>query len=635
MKKHLVKKMALMGADLTSFYMAFWVAYIIKFDQVKRIPEELMVSLVWVISAFAFIKFMTMLSMRMYSKIWRFAGITELIDVVVACGVASAAAMAALFMISRQPEFKHILVPRSIMVIAFMIDVALIGGSRFAYRMFFHVSPKEIRKHQLKKPTLIYGAGQAGVMVLKEINSKVNGDYAPIGFLDDDPTKKGQKLHGLPIYGGKEVVEKIAIKEKVGAIIIAMPSANDDERREAIRICKETGAHLSILPKVYDLLEEANLTSKLRPVEIEDLLGRPQVTLNTHQISGYIQGKVVMITGGGGSIGSELCRQIVRYAPKQLIILDIYENNAYDIQMELMRKYPDLKLEVLIAPVRDRKRLEAIFHAYRPQVVFHAAAHKHVPLMEASPEEAIKNNVEGTRHVIELCDAYAAEKFVLISTDKAVNPTNVMGASKRLCEMLVQSYAKKALHTEYAAVRFGNVLGSNGSVIPLFKKQILAGGPVTVTHPDIIRYFMTIPEASQLVIQAGGFAKGGEIFVLDMGEPVKIDTLARDLIRLSGLEPDVDIQIAYSGLRPGEKLYEELLMTEEGLTRTENDKIHVAQPLVMDYEALSAHIDGLKAYYDNPTQLVSALRQMIPTFKTPDELNVITKGVEHAKDFSL
>jgi len=615
-----IRKAMWMAADLAVLYLSFYFAYLIKFDQIAGIPKSITNHLIEVISIMVGIKFLALLIMRMYSKIWRFAGITELVDVVVACGLGSAATMAMLFLISRQPEFNMILVPRSIVLIALMFDIAFIGGIRFIYRMLFHVSPKEMIRHQLKKRTLIYGAGQAGVMVLKEINTQDRGDFSPIGFLDDDDAKYNQKLHGLPIYGGLEHLEKVVVKERVEAIIVAMPSASQERIKEILHAAKETGVKISILPRVYDILDGAVVTSKLRPVEIEDLLGRDPVKLENDLISGYVAGKRVMVTGGGGSIGSELCRQLAKFKPVQLVIVEIYENNGYDIQMELKRSYPELDLHVEIASVRDRIRLEEIFTRFRPQVVFHAAAHKHVPLMEESPAEAIKNNVFGTRNVIELCDETGVQKCVLISTDKAVNPTNVMGASKRLCEMLVQSYSEVAKHTGFSAVRFGNVLGSNGSVIPLFKRQIQAGGPVTVTHPDIIRYFMTIPEAAQLVIQAGGYASGGEIFVLDMGEPVKIDGLARDLIRLSGFEPDRDIQIVYTGLRPGEKLYEELLMSEEGLGKTNSEKIFVAQPMSLPYAELIEGIESLADAFHDSSALRTALMKIVPTY-APTEVS--------------
>jgi FlaA1/EpsC-like NDP-sugar epimerase len=622
MNKRWLKKFILSIVDIISFALSIYIAYIVKFDQLNSKVPTWSFDVILVLACIILVKYLTMLILKMYSKMWRFAGITELIDVIIACTVGAALSMSILFLMSRQPEFSHIVIPRSIMVLAYIFDVALIGGSRFIYRMLFHVSPKEVLKYQLKKRTLIYGAGQAGVMVLKELNSSGYGDFVPVGFMDDDRSKKGQKLHGLTIYGGRDDLEKVAIKEKIQAVIIAMPSASDEDRKAAINAAKETGALVSILPRVHDLIDGVVQVSKIRPVEIEDLLGRSQIKLNNEFVSGYLRGKRVLITGGGGSIGSELCRQIAHYQPACLIILDIYENNAYDIQQELKRNSPELNIKVLIASVRDKDRLDRLFETEKPQVVFHAAAHKHVPLMEDSPEEAIKNNVFGTRNMVELSNAHGVDKFVLISTDKAVNPTNIMGASKRLCEMVVQSFSQRDdVHTEYAAVRFGNVLGSNGSVIPLFKKQILNGGPVTVTHPDVIRFFMTIPEAVQLVVQAGGLAKGGEIFVLDMGSPIKIDTLARDLIRLSGFKPDGEIKIEYTGLRPGEKLFEELLMSEEGLSDTEIDKIFVAKPMTLSYECLIAKIEGLKAYYPDTEGLILKIKEIVPTFKTPDELN--------------
>ena len=617
-----IKRLILSSVDIGSFIISLFLAYFVKFDQMSSTNLTWSKSVFAVLGVIVIIKFISMIVLKMYSKMWRFAGITELIDVIVACLVGSSISMAMLFMMSRQVEFDYIVIPRSVMALAFIFDVALIGGSRFTYRMFFHVSPKEVLKYQQKKRTLIYGAGQAGVMVLKELNSSGYGDFAPVGFMDDNRSKKGQKLHGLTIYGGRDDLEKVAIKEKIQAVIIAMPSASDEDRKAAINAAKETGAIVSILPRVHDLIDGVVQVSKIRPVEIEDLLGRSQIMLNNEFVSGYLRDKRVLITGGGGSIGSELCRQIAQYQPACLIILDIYENNAYDIQQELKRNCPELTIKVVIASVRDRDRLDRLFEIEKPQVVFHAAAHKHVPLMEDSPEEAIKNNVFGTRNVVELSNVHGVDKFVLISTDKAVNPTNIMGASKRLCEMIVQSFAQRDdVHTEYAAVRFGNVLGSNGSVIPLFKKQILNGGPVTVTHPDVIRFFMTIPEAVQLVVQAGGLAKGGEIFVLDMGSPIKIDTLARDLIRLSGFKPDGEIKIEYTGLRPGEKLFEELLMSEEGLSDTVIDKIFVAKPMTLSYDVLIEKIEALRSFYPDSDSLILKVKEIVPTFKEPQELN--------------
>lgn len=607
--------------DLIGLTVAYVLSYILKFDGVKNIPSDLRVHFYKAIIAMVLIKFVILIIMNMYKKIWRFAGITEMIDIIIACGMGSAAVTGMLFFISRHPELKDILIPRSIIVMAFIFDVIFIGGTRFAYRLFFHVNPKEVIRHQHQKRVLIYGAGQAGVMVLKEMNARPNNEYAVIGFMDDDTSKKGQKMHGLHVYGGEEELLKILAKEKVDMLVLAMPSAPESAKKSILNAVKDTGVKISILPKVHDIIDGTVTYTGIRPVEIEDLLGREQVELNNQQISDYLAGKIVMVTGGGGSIGSELCRQIIKYKPQKLIIVDIYENNAYEIQQELKRNYPSQDLFVAIASVRDEKRVEKLFEVHKPEVVFHAAAHKHVPLMEDSPEEAIKNNVFGTYNVSHAANKYGAEKFVLISTDKAVNPTNVMGASKRLCEMVVQAFAGSDSKTEFVAVRFGNVLGSNGSVIPLFKKQIKNGGPVTVTHPDIIRYFMTIPEAAQLVIQAGGLAKGGEIFVLDMGEPVKIDALARDLIRLSGFEPDVDIKIEYSGLRPGEKLYEELLMSEEGLTSTVNSKIFIAKPMKWSLEALCNGLSLLKETIENEVEIVPVIKSLVPTFKTPEEVN--------------
>jgi len=625
MNKRYLKVLALVLLDMASLYLSFLLAYIVKFDQLSAIPPDLTLNLYVIIGVMAGIKWLALLSMRMYNKLWRFAGITELLDVIFACGVGTALVTAMLFFISRQPELSYILIPRSILLLSFIFDVILIGGSRFAYRLMFHISPKDVIHSHQQKRVLVYGAGQAGVMVLKEIKSRQNTGETVIGFMDDDPGKKGQKMHGLPVFGGKDKLMATLAKQNVDMLVIAIPSASETVRKELIHMVKDTKIKISILPKVYDLIEGTTSVQAIRPVEIEDLLGRDEVKLDNETISAYITNKVVLVTGGGGSIGSELCRQIVRFSPKELIIVDIYENNAYDIQMELKREVPNQRVSVLIASVRDENRIRSIFEDYRPQVVFHAAAHKHVPLMEDSPCEAIKNNVFGTYHVAEAASTYGAERFVLISTDKAVNPTNVMGASKRLCEMIVQSFSQDNNKTDYMAVRFGNVLGSNGSVIPLFKEQIKKGGPVTVTHPDIIRYFMTIPEAAQLVIQAGGMARGGELFVLDMGDPVKIDMLARDLIRLSGFEPDMDIKIEYTGLRPGEKLYEELLMSEEGLTTTSNDKIFIAKPMTWSMKELKKQLkrlDNVISSEDGPA-LIALLYEIVPTFKNPEEVNTI------------
>ena len=434
-------------------------------------------------------------------------------------------------------------------------------------------------------------------------------------FVDDDPNKKGKYLNGVPIAGSREDIPSLAKEYRVDEIYVAIPSAPAKERKKIIEICRETDCRIKVLPGIYQLLNGEVSVAKLREVQIEDLLGRDPIRVNLDEIMGYVQDKVILVTGGGGSIGSELCRQIAGHEPKQLIIFDIYENNAYEIQQELKRKYPELDLIVLIGSVRNRNRITSVMEKYRPHTVFHAAAHKHVPLMEDSPNEAIKNNVMGTYKTATAAAAAGVKKFVLISTDKAVNPTNIMGASKRLCEMVVQMMNRQCPGTDFVAVRFGNVLGSNGSVIPLFKKQIAEGGPVTVTDKNIIRYFMTIPEAVSLVLQASYYAKGGEIFVLDMGEPVRIDDMARNLIRLSGYTPDVDIMVEYTGLRPGEKLYEELLMDEEGLQNTENELIHIGKPIQMDDEWFKDKLKELdKASRQETDRMKEIVAEIVPTY---------------------
>ena len=448
---------------------------------------------------------------------------------------------------------------------------------------------------------MIIGAGEAGNVLLREIKRSSHLPMKVVCFIDDDPLKQGYYMNDVPIAGDRNAIGEMVKKYEVDEIYIALPSVSINQRRELMNICNDTGCKIKILPGIYQLMNGEVKVSKLRNVEIEDLLGRDPISVNMNQIASYVENRTVMVTGGGGSIGSELCRQVAARHPRKLIIVDIYENNAYDIQMELRNAHPELKLDVRIASIRDGEKIDALFNELRPEVVYHAAAHKHVPLMEDSPNEAIKNNVFGTLNVVRAADKYHVKRFILISTDKAVNPTNIMGASKRMCEMIIQAFSRHS-RTVFTAVRFGNVLGSNGSVIPLFKKQIAHGGPVTVTDKNIIRYFMTIPEAVSLVMQAGIFAKGGEIFVLDMGEPVKIDDLARNLIKLSGFTPDVDIPIIYTGLRPGEKLYEELLMDEEGLQKTENGSIFIGHPLDFDEEVYFEKLHHLRGTIDDMHQ---------------------------------
>ncbi len=494
----------------------------------------------------------------------------------------------------------------------------LVGGARFGYRFLRLYATRHHllgRGEHIESRVMIIGAGSAGEKILREtlVTPKINKEV--VCFIDDDLSKKGRRIHNVPVVGGRNEILQQAEKYHVDEIYIALPSIDDKEVSEILNICKETKCKLKKLPGIYQFLNDEITLEKLKNVEVQDLLGRDPIKVNLEEIMGYVQDKVVMVTGGGGSIGSELCRQIAKSHPKQLIIVDIYENNAYDIQLELKDKYPHLNLETLIASVRNTDKVNRLFEQYHPDIVYHAAAHKHVPLMEDSPCEAVKNNVFGTLNVVRAADKYGTKRFILISTDKAVNPTNVMGATKRMCEMIVQSYNKKS-NTEYVAVRFGNVLGSNGSVIPLFKKQIKAGGPVTVTHPDIIRYFMTIPEAVSLVLQAGAYAKGGEIFVLDMGEPVKIDDMARNLIKLSGYEPDIDIKIEYTGLRPGEKLFEELLMKEEGMQDTPNKLIHIGKPIELDEEKFFNQLVHLKEVaYQDCTDIRKDIKEIVDTYQ--------------------
>ena len=488
---------------------------------------------------------------------------------------------------------------------------------RFGYRILTSNTKQKLSgdAFKRKKRVLLVGAGEAGIIIAREMINNNNLDVYPICFVDDDESKVGHRIIGIKVLGGIDSIPDICDNENIDEIFITIASASREAMNRIINKCKETRCKVKVIPGMGQIIDGKVSLGQIRDVEIGDLLGREEIKVNLDEILGYIENKTVMVTGGGGSIGSELCRQIATHKPKLLIILDIYENNAYQIEQELTMNLPDVKIIALIASVRDRNKIDDVFNKYRPNVVFHAAAHKHVPLMETSPNEAIKNNVFGTLNCVEMSDKYNVEKFILISTDKAVNPTNVMGASKRICEMIVQSYARKS-ETDFVAVRFGNVLGSNGSVIPLFKKQIENGGPVTVTHKDIIRYFMTIPEAVSLVLQAGAYAHGGEIFVLDMGEPVKIYDLAYNLIKLSGFEPDVDIKIKITGLRPGEKMYEEMLMAEEGLTNTKNKLIHIGKPIEMDDELFYNQLSNLyKEAYDENCDMRKYISEIVSTYK--------------------
>ncbi|UFH65459.1 polysaccharide biosynthesis protein [Clostridium cadaveris] len=564
---------------------------------------------------------------RLYESLWRYASIDEFLCTVAANLIAGTVVYSIM-------KFLGIYIRINISIIAMILSMTFTIGVRVSFRLWRRglAFIPDMKKGKNKERALIIGAGSAGDMILREILNSQYSRFNPIAIVDDDRIKVGRSILGVKILGTTDDVEKIAKEKDIDTIIIAMPSAANEVKAKIIEKCKKTGCKLKIIPGLYQILNSTTtIQDKIRNVEVEDLLGRESIKLDNEGIKEYIKDKTVIVTGGGGSIGSELCRQIAKFSPKTLIILDIYENNAYEIQNELRNNYKNLDLKVLIGSIRDRRRLDVIFNKYRPDIVFHAAAHKHVPLMEESPSEAIKNNVFGTFNVAEAADRYGVKRFVMISTDKAVNPTNIMGATKRCCEMIVQAFNEKS-KTEFVAVRFGNVLGSNGSVIPLFKKQIKNGGPVTVTHKDITRFFMLIPEAAQLVLQAGAYAKGGEVFVLDMGKPVRIYDLAEDLIRLSGLEPGSDIEIKVTGLRPGEKLYEELLMGEEGLQTTGHEKIFVGKPTFKDLEGLTEELESLKFVIDKgDKKLVSdKLKEIVPTFKDPEEVNCMVKSYDGA-----
>ena len=547
---------------------------------------------------------------KLYKSVWRYASATEMINI--AAATTGSSVVQVIFCYATDNRM-----PRSYYVLYWFFLFMLICTIRFSYRLLRIVSLRRKRNvaGEVCNNVMVIGAGAAGNTILKEIESSQLIHQKVKCIIDDAEGCHGKLLRGVPIVGGREKIAEAVRIYGIDEIIFAIPSASVKERKEILEICKETGCKLRALPGIYQLINGEISVSKLKDVEIEDLLGREPVKINMDDIIGYVSGKVVMVTGGGGSIGSELCRQIAVHNPKQLIILDIYENNAYEIQQELVHKFPNLDLKVLVASVRNTNRMQQIFKTYRPEIVYHAAAHKHVPLMEESPNEAVKNNVLGTYKTAQAAVKYGVEKFVLISTDKAVNPTNVMGATKRICEMIIQMM-NEISNTNFVAVRFGNVLGSNGSVIPLFKKQIANGGPVTVTHPEIVRYFMTIPEAVSLVLQAGAYAKGGEIFVLDMGEPVKILDLAHNLIKLSGYRVNEDIEITFTGLRVGEKMYEELLMNEEGLTKTENEMIFIGKPIEFNVDEFREQLMQLQEMAKSESGDVRGMiKEIVPTYQ--------------------
>jgi len=609
------RKSILIITDIILVNMAIYMALLLRFD--GRIMPQYRDMYYGTFIILTSIKIIVYLAMGLYNSLWRYASIDELIQVFFATAIETA-------LCYLYGEFFGVRLPRSVYIMSWFITFIFIGGSRLSYRILRRLNNFVKSDKSEKSKVLVIGAGEAGSMVIKELQKHNELGSIPVAIVDDDVHKQKSNIHGIPVLGGRDKIRDIVSNQYIDEIIIALPSAPKSELRKIIDICKDTKCKLKILPGVYEILDEKVSLKKIRDVNIEDLLGRDEVKLNTEEIAGYIKDEVVLITGGGGSIGSELCRQIAKYNPKKLIIFDIYENNAYDLEMELKSIYKNrLNIEIIIGSIRDKERLRQVFSKYKPGVVFHAAAHKHVPLMELNPGEAVKNNIFGTLNLVQCADEFQAKKFVLISTDKAVNPTNIMGATKRVAEMIVQTMDKRS-KTEFVAVRFGNVLGSNGSVIPLFKKQIAQGGPVTVTHPEVTRYFMTIPEAAQLVIQAGAMAKGGEIFILDMGQPVKIIDLARDLIKLSGFEPDVDIKIIYTGLRPGEKLYEELLLDEEGIQNTYHENIYIGKPLDLSFNEVMLGVRALQNSINDKESLKQCMKNIVSTYTGYDEVAAST-----------
>nr|WP_307999858.1 nucleoside-diphosphate sugar epimerase/dehydratase [uncultured Merdimonas sp.] len=595
--------------DILIILASYMMALILRFDFLfSRIPREYIEGYMWSMPYWIAATIVVFYGCRLYHSVWRLASISELQMSIVAYIILIPVYTAGMF-------FMKLQMPRSYYFVGYILSFMLTTGLRFSFRFLrFYVGKRE-GDAQAPERIMVIGAGSAGQVIIKELINNPAMHTKVCCVIDDNPNKWGRMLEGVPIVGDRNDILHAVEKYKINRIIYAIPATTGKNRKDILNICKETSCRLQTVPSVAQLVNGEVSVSRLRDVEITDLLGRAQVKVNNSEIFKVLKDKVVMVTGGGGSIGSELCRQIAKAYPKTLIIFDIYENNAYAIQQELKRQYPDLHLETLIGSVRNTNRVDSIIEQYHPDIIYHAAAHKHVPLMEDSPNEAIKNNVEGTYKVAQSAAKYGVRKFVLISTDKAVNPTNIMGASKRLCEMVVQMMNRLSPGTDFVAVRFGNVLGSNGSVIPLFKKQIAEGGPVTVTDKNIIRYFMTIPEAVSLVLQASYYAKGGEIFVLDMGEPVKIDDMARNLIRLSGYTPDVDIPIVYTGLRPGEKLYEELLMDEEGMQETDNELIFIGKPIEMDDEDFQKKLELLDRESKNESgRIKEIVAEIVPTY---------------------
>lgn len=593
---------------LVAFSVLF--SYLLRFD--FHIPESFLKTLRYVIPLYVLLIIIGFNLFKIYKRIWQYASVGDLISIFKGVAIGTIA----FFLIQQliiNYLYSELIVPRSIYLLTTIIAFFVVGGSRFLWRL----TRDNYRKLQPDhRRALIVGAGEAGILVVKELKHS-KSDYYPVAFIDDDLQKQNYEIVGVPVVGTRHDIVQVVEDYNIDDIIIAMPSASRVEISKILNICKETNKQIKIIPRVNDLIDGKVTVKMIRDVSVEDLLGREPVKVNMDEITGYLKDKVVLVTGAGGSIGSEISRQVAAVTPKELLLLGHGENSIYDIELELRRKYPDLSIHPIIADIQDQERILQVFQSFQPQVVFHAAAHKHVPLMEANPHEAIKNNVFGTQNVATAASQYGAERFVLISTDKAVNPTSVMGVTKRIAELIVQSLNGKS-NTIFTAVRFGNVLGSRGSVIPVFKKQIELGGPVTVTHPDMVRYFMTIPEAVQLVIQAGAFAEGGEVFILDMGKPVKIADLARDLIKLSGLTPDKDIQVVYTGIRPGEKLFEEIMSKEEGATATKHDRIFVGRPLGQSAEKLHQLLVELQTLQD-ANAIRMKLKEIVPTYQIAGE----------------
>ena len=649
----------LIAYDVIAINMAYFLALWFRFDCIfSKIPQNYYDSYLKFAPIYSIFCVVIFWILRLYQSVWRFASYSEMIRIIIATIVTSI-----IHIVGITALFGRM--PVSYYFVGMGIQFLFVLGIRFSYRFILLERSRKKGEETYASRVMLIGAGAAGQMILRDSMKAKETNVKICCIIDDNSNKWNRYIEGVPVVGGRDEILLNVEKYHIDKIFLAIPSASAEEKRDILNICKETGCELKNLPGLYQFVTGEVSIKAMKDVAVEDLLGRDTIEVNMEEIFQYIRGKTILITGGGGSIGSELCRQIAGHEPRQLIIFDIYENNAYDIEQELKEKYPDLNLKVLIGSVRDSRRIQQVFEIYRPEIVYHAAAHKHVPLMEVSPCEAIKNNVIGTYKTAYAAMLNGCQRFVLISTDKAVNPTNIMGASKRLCEMIIQSFDKAvkegtihqlpnlfthkeenlvkirtlriqagketSIRTEFVAVRFGNVLGSNGSVIPLFKKQIQKGGPITVTHPDIIRYFMTIPEAVSLVLQAGTYAKGGEIFVLDMGVPVKIDTLARNLIKLSGYKPDVDIKVAYTGLRPGEKLYEEKLMAEEGMKKTRNEMIHIGSPIPFDYESFLLQLNNLmEAAYENREEICKMVEQMVSTYH-PEPNGSAKKGEGYQK----